>query len=838
MEQQEASLQKLGVIHDRVTSVRGTAASIIGYLVSRGGKAQNSAQDIMSLKEDLVETSYETYAETYYETEADEDLPSPKSINLPKIDYERAQSQFITSLQYNGMIDRENRIATAHESTFQWIFQDNQSQDQQSHRVRWSNFREWLETDDQLYWITGKAGSGKSTLMKFLCSPTAGMALKNDAQKMPESDIARERCQCHPFLKRWAGTSRLVIASFYFWNSGMEIQMTHTGLVRSLLFQLVEQCPDIIPMVALKHWEPICLFGHRIERWSTPELFHSLLKAIKILARDSKICLFVDGLDESADGHERLISIFKDLISDNGHVKICVASRPWNIFQAALGQRPSLRLEDLTFSDIKDFVESKFHADTEFENLRRRYPSFADQLMENIVTKASGVFLWVNLVVASLLAGMRLGDRIQDFQRRLDELPPDLEKLFEKILHSLDPFYLVHAAQYFTLMETAKVPLTILQFTFADEESPKSALKMVCGSMTEDEISLRITAMNRRLNSRCKGFLEADRGLQSIQKNEIRRPSQLTVQYLHRTVRDFIKSPKAQKFLQSSTNPDFDPSIQICVAYVMDLKTWKGQQEHLQSPGNCEESLSATNVFLCLRRAADVAEINEGASIDLLDELRTIIKRPEYKQGLAKDVKIPQRLLPTSIFMSAHRLYQVSLDLEESSIHGNFADMIDESFLCFAIANSVVPYVRARVEHGGLVRAKYSGEMLPLLLVALSGDVPEPKMVECLLNAGADPNFKLSEVGLQTPWTVALTKVTLLYTLQSQLGSSAEYFRAEDKWKQTLRLMSSKVPDYTTVPEPLLTSISRRLLQELRDEAESKVQPSPSGSSWLRVWDW
>lgn len=90
MEQQEASLQKLGVIHDRVTSVGGTAASIIGYLVSRGGKAQNSAQDIMSLKEDLVETSYETYAETYYETEADEDLPSPKSINLPKIDYERA----------------------------------------------------------------------------------------------------------------------------------------------------------------------------------------------------------------------------------------------------------------------------------------------------------------------------------------------------------------------------------------------------------------------------------------------------------------------------------------------------------------------------------------------------------------------------------------------------------------------------------------------------------------------------------------------------------------------------------------------------------------------------
>ena len=128
--------------------------------------------------------------------------------------------------------------------------------------------------------------------------------------------------------------------------------------------------------------------------------------------------------------------------------------------------------------------------------------------------------------------------------------------------------------------------------------------------------------------------------------------------------------------------------------------------------------------------------------------------------------------------------------------------------------------------------------MLPLSLVALVGEVPEPKMVECLQKSGADPNFKLSKVDLQTPWTVALTKLTPLYTLQSQFGSSAEYFRAEDKWKQTLRLMSSKVPDYMTVPESLLTPISRRLLQELRDEAKSKAQPSPSRSSWLRVWDW
>lgn len=233
---------------------------------------------------------------------------------------------------------------------------------------------------------------------------------------------------------------------------------------------------------------------------------------------------------------------------------------------------------------------------------------------------------------------------------------------------------------------------------------------------------------------------------------------------------------------------------------------------------------------------ADITQFNEEASIDLLTELRAIIKRPEYKKEIAQEVKIPQCLLPTSIFMSIQKLSQVILDFEEGSIHGDFTDMIDESFLCFAIANGVVPYVRARVERGGLIRARVSGEMLLLLLVALSGDVPEPEMVECLLNSGADPNFKLSEIGLQTPWTVALTRVTILYTLQSHLGSSAEYSRAEGNWKLALRLMASKVPDYMTVPEPLLTPISRRLLQELR--AEIKAQSLSSRSSWLRVRDW
>ena len=62
------------------------------------------------------------------------------------------------------MEDRIERVAQAYENTFQWIWEDRTLSEEP-----WSNFVEWLESDSRLYWITGKAGSGKSTLMKFIC---------------------------------------------------------------------------------------------------------------------------------------------------------------------------------------------------------------------------------------------------------------------------------------------------------------------------------------------------------------------------------------------------------------------------------------------------------------------------------------------------------------------------------------------------------------------------------------------------------------------------------------------------------------------------------------------
>lgn len=71
------------------------------------------------------------------------------------------QHSLLQSLSFDTMKHRSETIAEAHQETFEWIFSDSEFRP-------WSNFREWLQSDNGLYWLSGKAGSGKSTLMKYI----------------------------------------------------------------------------------------------------------------------------------------------------------------------------------------------------------------------------------------------------------------------------------------------------------------------------------------------------------------------------------------------------------------------------------------------------------------------------------------------------------------------------------------------------------------------------------------------------------------------------------------------------------------------------------------------
>ena len=88
---------------------------------------------------------------------------------------------------------------------------------------------DWLRSGDGVFWISGKAASGKSTLMKFI----------------------RNSTRANRLLEEWAGgnPSSLIVADYYFWHPGSDLQKSHEGLYRTLLWQMFHRDPQLVGLL-------------------------------------------------------------------------------------------------------------------------------------------------------------------------------------------------------------------------------------------------------------------------------------------------------------------------------------------------------------------------------------------------------------------------------------------------------------------------------------------------------------------------------------------------------------------------------------------------------------
>lgn len=234
----------------------------------------------------------------------------------------------------------------------------------------------------------------------------------------------------------------------------------------------------------------------------------------------------------------------------------------------------------------------------------------------------------------------------------------------------------------------------------------------------------------------------------------------------------------------------------------------------------------------------------------MMEYLKKLIIQPRFRDSLMEDFKAyrdrhfgqdPRAMLATGRDSQLSRTRSNFRDHSTWAME-NFAVLPDEqSFLSLAVMYNIVPYVRATAQWGGLTRRSTSqtlDERFPLLYDALSRDVPEPRMVECLLGLGADPNFRISKVDSQTPWILALTKVTMLYTPQHTMSSPEEYsVAAEVKWKETLRLMYTRGGMCAKVPDSFFSPISRKMLHDIMNEVSVTDQTHFGSRGWFgNLW--
>jgi hypothetical protein len=188
---------------------------------------------------------------------------------------ERVEPDFLESLCSGSRSDISEGIAPAHCRTLEWIFKD-----LQKNNKPWDSFLEWLTDGSGVYWIEGKAASGKSTLMRYICNH-------------PKTR------EC---LERWSLPSQLVTASHFFWNSGNEAQRSHIGLISSLLYEILGKHKEFIPRLFPEEWERsirvACRQGQASQSWSLSPLPKAFRNLIDLNTEGFKFCFFIDGLDE------------------------------------------------------------------------------------------------------------------------------------------------------------------------------------------------------------------------------------------------------------------------------------------------------------------------------------------------------------------------------------------------------------------------------------------------------------------------------------------------------------------------------------------------------------
>ncbi|KAK3387519.1 hypothetical protein B0H63DRAFT_559023 [Podospora didyma] len=143
---------------------------------------------------------------------------------MAKLD--RLDPELCNRLLFDGMVRRHYAITVAHSRTFEWIF-TGQKKTAESN----TTLMEWIvSADNGLYWVSGRAGTGKSSLMRFL------------------DDDPRTK----PAFQEWAGERPLLLASFHFWNSeaaGDGLLKSLSGLYRGILYRLIENDDKLAEML-------------------------------------------------------------------------------------------------------------------------------------------------------------------------------------------------------------------------------------------------------------------------------------------------------------------------------------------------------------------------------------------------------------------------------------------------------------------------------------------------------------------------------------------------------------------------------------------------------------
>ena len=317
--------------------------------------------------------------------------------------------------------------------------------------------------------------------------------------------------------RSWLGSRSLLVIDCYLWRQGTILQRSFRGLLQSILYQALKECPQLVPKVfPRREWT------HAGTDFRFPQdiLWSSFQDLLNLAPSFNIFLLFIiDGLDEFDDRVEVLNSSAPDVqdllrllraIQACPSAKLCVASLPLNEFEIHLGKDRDfcIPVHDLTSRDIRTYTEDTLSKHPAFAQLVLQDSGYAN-LIADITSAAEGVFLRVYLACNSLFNGLTNADRVSDLQGRLMRLPRELDEMYMHILSTIEPEYRRNTARSLLLC-TIPEQQTLLTHHYLDDESRKQILDApsLQQFMNGEDMVLFAATVRRRFHARSRGLLE------------------------------------------------------------------------------------------------------------------------------------------------------------------------------------------------------------------------------------------------------------------------------------------------------------------------------------------
>ncbi|KAI8725572.1 hypothetical protein NCS52_00128600 [Fusarium sp. LHS14.1] len=649
-------------------------------------------------------------------TETDVTELSTRLASLTDSENSLLADKIVSSLNYDSRPARLESVPQAHKDTFQWAFD--------------SQLSEWFRSGSGTFWISGKPGSRKSTFVKFI-------------SKYPRTK---------ELLATWAGSSDNLAARRT--SSGSR------GLLQSLLFDLLRGHPYVVSLVSPTHWAAAKAGQWQTapEPWSIPEL----AGALRLLATADhvplKICFFIDGLDEYDSNHAELCEVLRDM-AGSPHIKMCLSSRPWPVFERSFGGagQESLDIHKLTRNDIRKFVNDQLQAHERWTaEVSEEVSLEKAELVDRIVSQADGVFLWAFFVTRSLREGLSNGESIRSLSRRFGKLPSDLDQLFRHMLENVNASDHPKMAGFLQAAIHTLEPLHIDLYwqLEKDFELHNLAPRGPAEPESPEGTAVRREQIVYSINGKTKGLLR-------LVNNR--------VEFLHRTVKDFVLTKDIGEYLRSKLPSDYNAFTSIAAAYLNFLRNTR-----------LDESLVAG----IMRQGQG---LNTGQFIAHLNQALVYASEALKQAGQPGSPVSVEGLLDNYEATVVEMVNRGHVTVKGVNSQGCDARQLFREEL---LRHDVAPYIVKIQEQPGYFyvfdESPLFATLMPMCRSSGESPAPVPGVLDLLLRRGEDPNVLPRQLGATSgsasPWVLFARSTMSVFNMLS----GPCMFPAR-RWKDALR---------------------------------------------------